>query len=858
MPSLAGPSPNGWPPRPHSTRKKPLIQASSNANTQSSQSPDSSSLGTSNGASASTQIIVDSSKSINGKPRSYWLQANISEVSDENRIPSLSFDETPDWMQEEPEQTIKVNRAHKVDLSKWSYTYPTDKKRSPPSRKTSTAPVSSHRRAKIDLGTKGAAISPPLQKTPAHLTHHGHPTVTATELEEGELRAGDSQQEPFHKVTTTNGSPQSKKPDRRVYQAPHLRGKPTDTTSTPPVREPKPSESESTMSSPEQVHCVPPHLRYKAAITDATVQGSPSQFSSGATSVTASPREGKHRLSSTTNNGGPKATSEHVSMASSTAKMNNDLLQLLKGLGVDETSATMRSISDALASHPRPSLQTDPQPKLIVSSDGPRTGSFKTRTSKLDPQAVSGGLSFDTDAILARSREDQQSFNKGNNKVTPDARSEGQAVGHAEEKQTNFTSVAPNLTWEQPSDISNAITTPSPGSKKGGNGSLVTINGNSNGQMPVSNVSINYKKVAQNGKTKVSSHRKAGEGVKIGSQSRAEFEDWHGRSPYYNPADRKAVASAFATEQANNLPDHDEVVDVNSRDFKQGLSVLVDDEEDILAEKMRDKQEPRRADSAGHMLPLPNQKTSNDRANAHMMSLSDHPLAGFMVNLGQEFRKMSKEEKRQMSSHFKTGPNPHAPKADIYLRPAETGDASQINDIWNHHIKNTIDVGYSSPWSSATWPDLIRQDTGIKLPFLVAVLKHGKKTKREKNEHIVGFGRAIACGDDTNAFRFSVELEVFVRDQSFQMGVGKTLFDRLMAAVAGPPYFTKNCAPMIGAEQPGLYDDGTFRRCHTIMVSIFHDGADDPSLKWKEAFLMANDFEKGGCIAKYAFKFGRL
>ena len=822
--------------------------------------------------SPSTEIIVDSGKSINGNRRSCWFQADLEPGSAKSQLTSFSQNlEEAEWMKEQPQDTVAYDRPRQLNLGRWKYTVPTGKPKSPPSQKSSSIISSTKRRAKADVQASDRRISKAPHASHDYILRPKSHAESAVKLEEGEIPANSEEIKTVIKVTVT---PESKKRARGVYVPPHQRDRKNRDTHQPVIVERTPDEAGFAENSPNQDLTSPSQLQESPSITDNTQTAiTTPDFSYNRTFDEASPCNRKQTPIMDLHDGGRPSSSVNIDPSPPSAWRNDDLLRVLKGIGIEEHSADMKSITEIVQNH-----QSAQSTKNVVvdSDDALVTGENSQqqdppRQYGLQEQGISAKdtLTLDTDAILARPRKSPHEILRQSSNFAP-TRTAIQETSATSERSEKTMTPSP-LSQKHPQAERSAIETtngdderpvtsqivteqPSEASKIVSKGPHRIASEKGTRAMQKKSDGGNLEnRVVHKGKEKASNQDQADNGISLHFK-----EDWHSRPLYHNPDERNAVARAFAAEQAENLPDHHEAVDVTSREFQLGLPILAEDEEDVRVEKDRDNQEPRKADDSGKMLPLPSQKTSNDHAESHMHSfLRDHPLASLLVDHKAEFRKMSKEEKRQIRE-FCNRPNPHAPKADIYLRPAETGDAKQINDIWNYHLRETISVGCSDPWTPASWLPLIRQDTGPRMPFLVAVLKHGKKTKREKNEHIIGFGRGLAHGDETNAYRFSVELEVFVRNQSLHLGVGKSLFDRLMASVAGNPYHTKGCAPLIGVDDPYQYSDGMFWRSHTIVVSVFHDGADDPTLKWKDDFLAANNFQKAGCIAKYGYKFGKL
>ena len=328
-------------------------------------------------------------------------------------------------------------------------------------------------------------------------------------------------------------------------------------------------------------------------------------------------------------------------------------------------------------------------------------------------------------------------------------------------------------------------------------------------------------------------------------------DSWNVRPAYHNPAERKAVINAFASEQANSVRGS---VDVSSPEFLNGLPVLEEDEDQVILDKSSS-----RNSKPWLMRPWGSLNTTKENIEEHSIK-QKLKTSNPNMSLLPDPRKMTKEQHQQLKELMtadENTPNIHAPKANIYLRPAELGDAKGITDIWNWHVKNTM-LPIIDTDEPSFWRDEIGSTGVSNNPFVVAVLKKGKskRHRRERSEFIVGFGRTFDYGAPTNAYRFTLEMEIFVHQDLFHQGVGKTLFDRLMMSVVDSPYIAKYGVEFL-ADNPERYELGNFRRAKKIIVSVYYSD-DDETVEWKSSFLKSQNFEQFAHLPNAGFKNGKM
>lgn len=104
------------------------------------------------------------------------------------------------------------------------------------------------------------------------------------------------------------------------------------------------------------------------------------------------------------------------------------------------------------------------------------------------------------------------------------------------------------------------------------------------------------------------------------------------------------------------------------------------------------------------------------------------------------------------------------------IRAATQTDAAQICAIYNHYIETSVISFELTPVSVEQMVQRIEQIAAIGLPWLVAM----------DGEQIVGYAYATTW-KSRFAYRFSVEITVYLAQQGTAKGVGSALYQALFA-----------------------------------------------------------------------------
>lgn len=341
-------------------------------------------------------------------------------------------------------------------------------------------------------------------------------------------------------------------------------------------------------------------------------------------------------------------------------------------------------------------------------------------------------------------------------------------------------------------------------------------------------------------------------------------DEWNRRRPF-NPHsnERHALIEAWREDQAADLEEKNRVVvDTASADFKTGEGLAVG-----IANVLSP------IDKMDHETHAPNDDFTQARRHqnaAEAMNNYKAKIDAKPKRIPSGIAGMTKEEKRSLRRALKEEertmvipPNPHAPAANIYVRPAEFRDMSQVMNIYNNDVRRTSLVLHLDPVDELYWRGRLQEAEDERNPFAVAIHMGEKACRnqgdiiRKKQENVVGFAVAADFGSKNTMYHSSVELELMVHPSFYRQGIGRTLLDRILAALS-PDHKLLECAPFLSHNHLGYWMSGGSRQAKTIMVNLLYfDGTED-SVTWRKQWLAKYDFQHVGTLPHVGFKGGKL
>lgn len=300
-------------------------------------------------------------------------------------------------------------------------------------------------------------------------------------------------------------------------------------------------------------------------------------------------------------------------------------------------------------------------------------------------------------------------------------------------------------------------------------------------------------------------------------------------------------------------------VDVNDQQFMTGQGVQGED--DSLARPIDHLPTKPRTD------PLTQTKGSKTAQQAMEEAQVKLSKASNTKDPNEQLTKTQRRELRQAlldhERNFVPPPCPHAPEANIYLRPAEVQDLRQIADIYDYYILNSVHTPLVEP-EDGYWRDRLVDSAEAHTPFIVAILMADKAPRNSRDinkmpkthEHVVGFTSVVDYGTSFNAYKYTVELEMWVRPEFHKKGIGRTMMDRAMGIMC-PIYDLKENVPFIAPGPMDYWMGGGRRVTKTVMFSYLSSEAENEQFKWMKCWLMKEGFSHAGIVPDIAFKLGR-
>ena len=169
--------------------------------------------------------------------------------------------------------------------------------------------------------------------------------------------------------------------------------------------------------------------------------------------------------------------------------------------------------------------------------------------------------------------------------------------------------------------------------------------------------------------------------------------EWNGRQPF-NPKrnERLSVVKAWREEHATN-PEENNLnrVDTASAVFQTGEGLVGGDKNVLSPIDRRDHETLAAKDDFT--------QARRDRSAADAIKDYGAKIAAKPKVTTSGIESMTKQEKRRLKRVLleeerarRALPNPYAPAANIYLRPAEFKDMGQVTTIYNYHVRETSSV----------------------------------------------------------------------------------------------------------------------------------------------------------------------
>ncbi|KAF1965489.1 hypothetical protein BU23DRAFT_545965 [Bimuria novae-zelandiae CBS 107.79] len=197
----------------------------------------------------------------------------------------------------------------------------------------------------------------------------------------------------------------------------------------------------------------------------------------------------------------------------------------------------------------------------------------------------------------------------------------------------------------------------------------------------------------------------------------------------------------------------------------------------------------------------------------------------------------------------------YRPLANVYFRPVVPADATSIQELYNHYVRQSISVPEFKDRSLNEIVDRIHAITAEGLPYIVAVQKGPRQRGHQDyvNERIVGMAFMDDFCDKGSLYRFTFELEFYVHPDFLRQNIAKCLLDRLLEMV-NTSYPAKGGYEWINHGEYLKY--GSRRVVKAVLCNVPYPDKEDT--KWIGEFMRKFGFHERGDLLKVGHKLGKV
>lgn len=334
--------------------------------------------------------------------------------------------------------------------------------------------------------------------------------------------------------------------------------------------------------------------------------------------------------------------------------------------------------------------------------------------------------------------------------------------------------------------------------------------------------------------------------------------DWSGR-PSFNTQNRDRLSSmnTWMEERAQEALNNPVTVDTRAPGFETGEALAVGEKElhKPINRRIHDTHLP--DDDFTHAKKDGTAAEALEKHQARVRVVERDARAAERESKAD--RRAYREAVREAAAKYIPPPNPHTPRANIYLRPAILEDMVKITELYNHYITHSVVASERTAMTAHQWQTRWEDAREAKYAFLVAVQsspRGGGYSRRTSEEVLTGFAYADDYGDRNSAWRFTCEIQFYVAHWQLRAGVGKSLVDRLLAAL-DPVYAPRNAVQFACAGNSIQYEQGGERVVSKIVLGIPFAVKEDSDVKWQKEWLAQFGFEEMAIFPKVGRKLGK-
>ena len=262
-----------------------------------------------------------------------------------------------------------------------------------------------------------------------------------------------------------------------------------------------------------------------------------------------------------------------------------------------------------------------------------------------------------------------------------------------------------------------------------------------------------------------------------------------------------------------------------------------------------------------HEVTLPNPEKANNTGQSSNVSMLVHYMEQLRRKLAEseeECIRLAARPKPERPRLQSQAENPHAPKINIHVRFATPADLPACLTIYNHYVRNSVVASEIRLVEPDHFKYRLDDIYNLRLPWLVAVHRpkriNRSVPRHQQAEKIVGYALAEDHSDVRDAYRYTVEMQIFVHHDHLRLGVGRTLMDRIVCAL-DPYYVSRGGYRSVDKDDPHRYE--TPRVLSKILCLVPYCSDDRSQMEWRKKWLESWQFAEVGDLREIGYKHGK-
>lgn len=193
--------------------------------------------------------------------------------------------------------------------------------------------------------------------------------------------------------------------------------------------------------------------------------------------------------------------------------------------------------------------------------------------------------------------------------------------------------------------------------------------------------------------------------------------------------------------------------------------------------------------------------------------------------------------------------------SSIFVRSATHHDLHFLPAIFNHYITQTVISFRLKPVDIGFFETIWEDTRNSGLPFFISCIRTPAEHKEAdvEEETVIGYAYALPFRSSYPAYRYTVEISIFIHPEYHSQGGGSALMDALLGALRTARVLDPTLPLDRGDVVEEVDGPGRVRQVLSVM-SLDPKGRDDGH--GLENFYARWGFERTGYLKKVGYKFG--